>query len=222
MESDKTRIVWITLLALADKNGEVQGSIPGIARLAGVSVEDCRKAFDCLLGPDTDSRTKTLDGRRVVAIDGGWELVNHSKYRALASKEESIASNAERQRRFRARNGIVTQSNALVTDHNAPVTQSRDIAEAEAEAEEKTKTVGPNGKAVVPETTKSRVKFTDPEWLQSLKSDPTYAHVDIDFEHGKMARWCEQKKKQQTRLRFLNWIGRIEKPLNGGHSALMR
>jgi hypothetical protein len=58
-------------------------------------------------------------------------------------------------------------------------------------------------------------KLTDAEWLGSLKVDPTFAHVDIDYEHGKMLRWCELKHKQPTRTRFLRWIGRIEKPMTG-------
>lgn len=68
-EDDKTRIVWITMLAIADKNGEVQGSIPGLARIAGVAVDDCRIAIGKFLSPDLDSRTKDDEGRRIEEID---------------------------------------------------------------------------------------------------------------------------------------------------------
>ena len=53
-EDDPTRIVWISMLALADKNGEVQGSVPGLADAARVSVSACREAlakFPCPLIP---------------------------------------------------------------------------------------------------------------------------------------------------------------------------
>lgn len=145
MESDKTRIVWITLLALADKNGEVQGSIPGLARLAGVSVEDCQAAIEKLLSPDKFSRTQVADGRRIEKIDGGWELINHAKYRALASKEDAIQGAAERKRRSRARlSQSVTVGHAL--SHG--VTQNMDIADADADADadaEKNTPIVPTG-----------------------------------------------------------------------------
>lgn len=134
-EDDKTRIVWITMLALADKNGEVQGSVPGLARLSGVSVEAAQTALKKFLSPDKHSRTKDDEGRRIEAIDGGWSLLNHAKYRAMASKDESKQSAATRQRRYRERqkrNG----SDASVTDSNGTVTHDRDIAEADSEAKE--------------------------------------------------------------------------------------
>lgn len=136
MEDDKTRIVWITMLAIADKNGEIQASIPGLARIAGVPVPDTEIAIQKFLEPDEHSRTPDDEGRRIEKIDGGWSLLNHAKYRAMASKDESKTSNAERQRRHRERqkrNGRVTLSNASVTPNNATVTHDRDIAEAEAE-----------------------------------------------------------------------------------------
>lgn len=111
MESDHTRIVWFTLLALSDKNGEVQASIPGLANIARVPVDSCREAIALFLSPDPDSRTKDDDGRRIEAIQGGWFLVNHSQYRNLSSDEDRKQKAAERQQRFRdkaARNAIVT------------------------------------------------------------------------------------------------------------------
>jgi hypothetical protein len=74
---------------------------------------------------------------------------------------------------------------------------------------------GRDGQAALPETPKKvkTTKLTDAEWLRALALDPTYSHVQIEHEHGKMLRWCAEKRKQPTRLRFLAWIGRIEKPM---------
>lgn len=130
-EDDQTRIVWVTLMAMADKNGEVQASIPGLARLASVPLEATEAAIEKFLAPDPYSRTKDDEGRRIEEIDGGWALINHAKYRDMASKEDSKKKNAERQKRFRDRN----KRNASVTGSNAEVTQSRDIAEADTEAD---------------------------------------------------------------------------------------
>lgn len=126
-EDDHTRLVWISMLAIADKNGEVQASVPGLADAARVPVEACRGALQKLMSPDPDSRTKDDEGRRIAEIPGGWELLNHGKYRMMASKDEQVEKNAERQRRFKARR------RAEVTKSNGLVTPDRDIAEAEAE-----------------------------------------------------------------------------------------
>ena len=115
-EDDKTRILWITMLALSDKNGEVQSSIPGLARLAGVSVSECEDALTKFLSPDPYSRTPDDEGRRIETIPGGWALLNHGKYREMASREEQKESAAERQRRHRdkqKRNAPVTQCHTM-------------------------------------------------------------------------------------------------------------
>jgi hypothetical protein len=135
-ESDKVRIVWITILATCDMHGEIQASIPGLARIAGVSVEDCEQAIAVLTSPDPYSRTPTDQGRRLEPIDGGWAVVNHAKYRAMCSDEDKKQKNAERQRRYRerqARNGKpeqkvtqnVTHSNASLRSVT-PMSRPRD------------------------------------------------------------------------------------------------
>ena len=70
-EDDKTRIVWITLLAMADKTGSVASSVPGLAKSANVTIEECESALAKLMAPDKYSRTKDHEGRRVSLIDGG-------------------------------------------------------------------------------------------------------------------------------------------------------
>jgi hypothetical protein len=116
------------MLALSDQNGEVHASIPGLARLAGIDIQSTEKAIESFLSPDPYSRTPDNEGRRIAKIDGGWELLNHAKYRKMASKEDAKAATAERVRRHRERNAPVTLC-------NAPVTESRDIAEADTKAE---------------------------------------------------------------------------------------
>ena len=127
-EDANTCKVWVTMLAIANKHGEVQASIPGLAQICGLALDDVEKAVAKFLSPDKYSRTKDAEGRRIEEIDGGWSLINHAKYRRLASKEEAQEANAERQRRFKSRT-----NNAKVTADNGEVTAERDIAEAEAE-----------------------------------------------------------------------------------------
>ena len=87
-EDDKTRIVWITMLAIADAEGIVSASIPGLASVANVSVEAAEKAVNHLLSPDEYSRTKDFEGRRIESVDGGWMILNYVKYRRMLSTEE--------------------------------------------------------------------------------------------------------------------------------------
>ncbi len=100
-EDDKTRIVWITILALKDKEGFVAAALPGLANAARVSLEECIKAVTKLESPDEYSRSQEEKGRRIKKVDGGWQVVNHFKYRdGLSSDPEAVAAR-ERQRKFR-------------------------------------------------------------------------------------------------------------------------
>ena len=129
-----TKVVWVTLLALADKNGEVQGSVPGLARLAGVSVEACEKALEAFQAADRYSRTKDHDGRRVEPISGGWALLNYAKYRRMASVDDQKEKSAERSRRYRE-NKASASDDQSVTDRDASRRNTEITREAEAEAE---------------------------------------------------------------------------------------
>jgi hypothetical protein len=118
-EDDRTRIIWITMLALANQHGEVEASVPGLAKLASVPVEDVEAALRRLAAPDPYSRTKEFEGRRIEAIDGGWRVLNHAKYRAKASAEDRREQDRLRKQRVRGS----PQASAPVRTESAPVTQ---------------------------------------------------------------------------------------------------
>ena len=100
---DKVRIVWITLLAMADKHGIAEGSVPGLADFAHVSVEDCERALLTLLSPDPYSRSKTAQGRRIATVPGGWKLINYELYRQTMSADERREYLRVKQAEYRAR-----------------------------------------------------------------------------------------------------------------------
>lgn len=87
-ESYSTRVVWVTMLAMADAQGNVYGAIPGLARRANVTVPEVEAALLAFMSPDSYSRTKDEDGRRIEEIDCGWHLINHGKYSAVRGAEE--------------------------------------------------------------------------------------------------------------------------------------
>src|SRR5947208_2024472 len=87
-EEMHVKVVWITMLAMANRHGDVLASVPGLADAARVSLRQCREALTKLAAPDPDSRTKTHEGRRIADVDGGWRLLNYEKYRAIRDADE--------------------------------------------------------------------------------------------------------------------------------------
>ena len=47
-EDNNTRIMWITMLASSDASGYVSGTIPGMAAMSRLSLEDAEKAIKIL------------------------------------------------------------------------------------------------------------------------------------------------------------------------------
>lgn len=133
-EDDKTRIVWITLLAMADKNGIAECSVPGLADMARVSVEDCRKAIHKLQQPDPDSRTQDNEGRRIEPTPGGFAILNHGKYRAKLNQDERREYLKIKQAEYRKRKRESTNVNNVSN-------KSTELTHTEAKAEAYTKAV---------------------------------------------------------------------------------
>ena len=80
-QDPSTRLVWITMLAMADVEGYVKAAPSGLARAANVPVKDCQRALDVFQEPDEESFTKEHEGRRIEKVEGGWLLLNYEKYR---------------------------------------------------------------------------------------------------------------------------------------------
>ena len=100
-EPAHVKVMWITLLAMADKYGEIDASMPSLAKRAGVSREECEDAIQRFLSPDPDSRNPEHEGRRIESIQGGWALLNHEYYRNLMSKEDQTEQSRIRMQRSR-------------------------------------------------------------------------------------------------------------------------
>lgn len=97
-EDAKTCKVWVTMLALADADGIVEGALTGLAHEARVSKQECATALRILEAPDPDSKNPANDGRRIQKVEGGWLVLNHAQYRRQARKRA-----AEYYRQWRAK-----------------------------------------------------------------------------------------------------------------------
>lgn len=97
------KVVWITMLALKGRTGFVGGSVPGLARLAAVTTEQCREALDIFLSPDADSKNSEHEGRKIQEVEGGWVILGHERYQKLMQEVSAKIGNAKRQRAARDR-----------------------------------------------------------------------------------------------------------------------
>ena len=103
VQPDYVLRVWIAMLARADSDGIVEGSIPGFANLCRMSIEQMEESIGILSAPDPYSRCKDHEGRRIEAFDGGWLVLNYAKYRQQAQAKEGSRAPYYRKYRLKKR-----------------------------------------------------------------------------------------------------------------------
>jgi len=214
-----SRIVWVTLLALADQHGHVDGTIRSLARVARVSVPACDTAITTFLSPDPHDRSGVAEGRRIAADPGGWLIVNHSTYRHRMSEDERRERDKLRKRSIRA----VSAASPLVSEFVRDVSQAEAEAEAEAKAEQKQirrkarKSVSPATSAEPPADTRLTFSTTGrpTTWhLTQAQVDDwvgVYPGIDVLGECRKASAWlaANGRKTASGMPRFLvSWLNR--------------
>lgn len=117
-ESMATRIVWVAMLAMCNREGFVEASFSGLCRRANVTSAEGREAVKALESPDMDSKSPEWGGRRIEKVEGGWQILNYAKYRD-AQTPKQIAT-AERQRRFRERRAAEAEWSKLNPGQKLP------------------------------------------------------------------------------------------------------
>lgn len=227
-EPASTCKVWVTMLAVVDRRGHVMSSIPGLARLANVSLQECEAALATFLAPDPYSRTKDNEGRRIAEIDGGWLLLNYAKYRekmAEADRREYKTQWQAKQREKGKSESIhkspqeSTQSTNGQNGHNA-------TAEAEAEAKEEKQEIGesPVGDPPSPAEPKAkkpkrekRPDLTFDQWLATIPDDADIVPADdplwswwetqrLPFEWRPLAWAAFEQKYTGKPKRYADWL----------------
>jgi hypothetical protein len=129
-EDMHVKVVWVTMLAMSDRNGNVASSLPGLADAARVPLDLTVDALKRLSSPDPYSRTKEYEGRRIQEIEGGWHILNYVKFRNRRSQEERRIKVAEAVQRYRDRK----KSDSITVITGKP------IAEADAESRQQSST----------------------------------------------------------------------------------
>ncbi len=215
-EDSDTKICWITLLLLADATGFVRAAASAIAREAGIPADVARRALDLFLSPDDESRTPDNEGKRVERVEGGYRVLNYEKYR------ERDYTNAERQKRWRE----TQKSNVTGVTEVLPVTPRNTCRSRKQKHTQKEGANGsrPQSKEISSATILRGTQWEKKpqsveDWLKELESDKTYQGIDVRREYGKMLAWCNVRRKQPTKRRFINWINGAEKTLPARHAA---
>ncbi len=95
-EPKEVRLLFVTMLAKADQTGFVEASVPGLARVANLTVEETVAALSALQHPDTFSKNPDHEGRRITTVPGGFMLLNYEDYRS----RRNVAERQEYMRRY--------------------------------------------------------------------------------------------------------------------------
>lgn len=198
-------LVFVNILCHADQDGMVDRHWRAIADETGLPDERVQAALLALESPDTESRTRTDDGRRLRRIDPerdwGWQIINFKHYRALRNDDERREYMRNLMRNKRKQQAVAPVSNLL-----AP------LAHAEAEAEAEAKKIAVKGK---PSPPASRIKIVDQQWIEELRPDCKKQGIDLDAEIIKAKRWLlKAPGRKFTQKYFINWLNRCDKTLD--------
>lgn len=129
-ESKDTRILWVTMLAMANEHGQVEASVGGLARRAQLTREECESALSVLEAPDPDDKSGVAEGRRIHRTERGWFITNHRYYRDF--RTDSQVKGAARVAKHRAKTKGVTP----VTGNDVTPGNAEQRTEVEEDSEE--------------------------------------------------------------------------------------
>ena len=130
VECNDCRVLWITILALKDETNVCRATVPALAKMCNITIQECEDYLVKFQEPDEYSRSREFEGRRIERVDGGWLVLNGQKYRDMMRGEERRDYVREQVRKHRQR----AKQNTI--DYSNQSNQCKPIAEAEAQAEE--------------------------------------------------------------------------------------
>lgn len=138
-----TFAVWGYVIANC-KNGSVEINPTILSAILGTTKEDVEKSIEYLSAPDPESRSKVLEGRRLVKVGAFfYEVPNHATYRAMTTDEERREYFREKKREQRerdAKNKELMEMSLTVKDKTSESnlsTQAEAGSDAYAEASKK-------------------------------------------------------------------------------------
>jgi hypothetical protein len=171
-EPKEVRLLFVSMLARADQTGFVEAAIPGLARLANLSIEETEAALECLMSPDKYSKNTDFEGRRIAPVAGGYLLLNYETYRSKRDEEQRREYMREYMAQYRKSGkqpvNSGKQSKPDVSSGKPPLAE----AEAEAEADKRK-----NGEGEPP---KRKRKAAISEIVIPQKANTEAVHAAVD------------------------------------------
>lgn len=133
-----TFAVWGYVIANC-KNGTVEINPTILAAILGTTKEDVDKSIEYLTAPDPASRSKVLDGRRLVKVGAFfYEVPNHATYRGILNDEERREYFRDKKREQRERDAkakLLEKVSLTVKDMSNMSTQAEAYADSDSDAE---------------------------------------------------------------------------------------
>jgi len=216
-EDDKTRIMWITMLASANAKGHVSGSIPGMATIARMNVEDAERSIKSLCSPDPYSRSKEHEGRRLLECDGGWLIANYQKYRQKRDPEKRREQNREAKRRQRSQQNVSKSAN--VSNASAAVSNRQQPSAMPKNRKTQTKTEVVERKELTEQMSQQNISQCQPMSAQAEAEADKETHRKS--ENSRLASFLFQEiRKRKPDFRKPNlqsWAVHIEKMIRIDH-----
>ena len=191
MASHESKGIWIDLLCYmweAPDRGTLTGTTQEYCRMIGTTEPEFIRFID---------EAKRLKFASVTESNGKVTLEN----RRMMREEKDRKNNALRQARFKSNAKCNGDSNEKVT----PPSSSSSSSSKKKERKKKEKTPVPNG-------------TTSHDFLESLKGNPAYRHINFEIELAKMDAWLSKPgnaRRKKTPTFILNWLNKIEAPVNG-------
>jgi hypothetical protein len=85
------RVLWMTLLFLADDDGFIDASLPALAKYSGLTLDQVRESLDVLLGPEPYADDlRAYQGRQISEVDRGWRLNAHERFRRRRRRPRTL------------------------------------------------------------------------------------------------------------------------------------
>ena len=198
------------MLAMADKDGVVEGSVPGLADFARVDLASCEAALIELSSPDKYSRSSENEGRRIEILDGvGWRLLNHGKYRAKMSEDERREYNRQKQSEWRQRQKV---SNSVIDSQSQSAMSTHTEADTEADTEAETETETETETENKPQKRKPLPKATLPEPRTEAVTSETWQSYSTAYEQRYQTPPVRNASVNAKLKQFVSRLGAEEAP----------
>jgi hypothetical protein len=201
-EQKEVRLLFVSMLARADSTGFVEASLPGLARMANLTVAEVEMALEVLEGPDPHSKNPEFEGRRIDKVDGGWMLLNYDSYRNRRSDEDrrGYMRDYMRERRSAERrkqsvnptaNSVSENANSRPSVNHGKPALAQEETETETETRERESAAPPSPNGDSPSASTSKKKKASSRFVP-----PTLEEVTA---------YCLERNKGIDPQRFINY-----------------